>query len=340
MTFGLHLFFTSNTNHILFLYIMPSCPRCNTFFASSRGLMVHCNRDQFCGSSVVNQCLPSTDNIQMKNIAANESSSVSENLNNDYSFDFAYFDDNTEEVPDSEQQIFHANQDGSLLAKYNESRLKGKDKLFTAPNKYKSAIDLLDILNKAGSPLYLFDKIMKWAKTSTFAYHFDFNNLPQRKEFVKSLKKQFEIDLLEPISKKITLPGSKATIEIILHDFLPSLYTLLCDDELMHISNLLLDENDIFKSPEKPSLNTTIDDINTGEVWYYAYTKYVKIKDLDILCPIIFFIDKTHTDNNSRLCIEQVRFTLGIFKRHIRNQSRAWRSIGYIMDQAHIVNLS
>jgi hypothetical protein len=125
-----------------------------------------------------------------------------------------------------------------------------------------------------------------------------------------------------------------------LHDFSASLYTLLCDDELMHISNLLLDENDIYKPPEKPMPNSQIDDINTGEVWFNAYSRYVKIENLDILCPIIFFIDKTHTDKNGRLCIEQVRFTLGIFKRNVRNQSRAWRSIGYIMDQAHILNLS
>jgi hypothetical protein len=60
----------------------------------------------------------------------------------------------------------------------------------------------------------------------------------------------------------------------------------------------------------------------------------------ELLCPIIFFIDKTHTDLNGRLCIEQIRFTLGLFKLHVRNQSRAWRTLGYIMDQSQISTTS
>ena len=49
----------------------------------------------------------------------------------------------------------------------------------------------------------------------------------------------------------------------------------------------------------------------------------------------ILFIDKTHMDVNSRLCLEPIRFTLGIFKRTVRNQPTAWRTLGYIIDQAN-----
>ena len=56
----------------------------------------------------------------------------------------------------------------------------------------------------------------------------------------------------------------------------------------------------------------------------------------EILCPIIFFIDKTHTDVQGRLCLEQIRFTLGIFNRSTRNNPNAWRTLGYIADQAYI----
>ena len=56
----------------------------------------------------------------------------------------------------------------------------------------------------------------------------------------------------------------------------------------------------------------------------------------DVLLPKNFFIDKTHTDVNGRLCLEQVRFTLGIFNRETRNNSQAWRTLGYINDQQHI----
>ena len=48
-------------------------------------------------------------------------------------------------------------------------------------------------------------------------------------------------------------------------------------------------------------------------------------------------MDKTHTDVNGRLCLEQVRFTLGIFVRETRNKPQAWRTLGYINDQQLIV---
>ena len=50
-----------------------------------------------------------------------------------------------------------------------------------------------------------------------------------------------------------------------------------------------------------------------------------------------FFIDKTHTDVNDRLCLEPFRFTLRIFKRTVRNHHTAWRTLGYIIDQAKIL---
>ena len=56
--------------------------------------------------------------------------------------------------------------------------------------------------------------------------------------------------------------------------------------------------------------------------------------------PDYIFFDKTHTDKNGRLCIEKIRFTLGIFKREIRNQSNAWRSYGYILNQNQIQTLN
>jgi hypothetical protein len=77
-------------------------------------------------------------------------------------------------------------------------------------------------------------------------------------------------------------------------------------------------------------------DINTGSVYQTAYKTYITNPENELLCPIIFFIDKTHTDVNGRLCLEPIRFTLGIFKRNVRNHPNAWRTLGYIVDQAKI----
>ena len=44
----------------------------------------------------------------------------------------------------------------------------------------------------------------------------------------------------------------------------------------------------------------------------------------DFLCPLIFYIDKTGTDNKNKLGVEEVLFTFGIFKQSVQNQPRAW----------------
>jgi hypothetical protein len=67
-------------------------------------------------------------------------------------------------------------------------------------------------------------------------------------------------------------------------------------------------------------------------VFRNAYDIYIKDANKEKLIPIIMFTDKTHTDMHGRLCLEPVQFTLGIFKRDVRNQPRAWRTLGYVTD--------
>jgi hypothetical protein len=55
-------------------------------------------------------------------------------------------------------------------------------------------------------------------------------------------------------------------------------------------------------------------------------------KGQDFVLPIIIYVDKTGTDANQRHSLEPVLFTLGIFKRKIRNQTRAWRILGFVPD--------
>ena len=204
--------------------------------------MGHCSYDQRCGEAVRNQLIMRDTNREMNNFAT-EATYIEDNMNIDNSCDFTHpdDDDSIKEAPDiPKQRIFHANEDSSLVDQYNAYCAKGKDKIPIQADQYKSGIDLFSILHKTSTPLYLFDHIMKWAKTSTLAHHLDFSKeVPSREKFIPQLIKQFEYNLIAPIYKKVTLPGSQAKVEIVIHDFSASLYTLLCDEELMNISNLL-----------------------------------------------------------------------------------------------------
>ena len=91
-------------------------------------------------------------------------------------------------------------------------------------------------------------------------------------------------------------------------------YSLLSDPDLMRPENLLIPQGD---NPFVAFVRnlTHYEDIDTGSVYLNAYKKFCNISDRDLLAGIMLFIDKTHTDVQGRLWLEQVTFTLGIFNR-------------------------
>jgi hypothetical protein len=228
--------------------------------------------------------------------------------------------------------------DMDILLQYNRYKNEKRDLVSTPMPAYKTSVDLLHLLKIGNAPLNLYDKIMDWAKNARYNHLFDFNptQIPARGTFINALKNQFDLKALEPLTLELELPGSTTNIKLIIHDFKHCFYSLLNDAQLMKENNLLLDLDNVFAEPLSKREQKVISDVNTGDVWRSAHKSYVTSKNSELLCPIIFFIDKTHTDSNGRLCLEQIRFTLGIFKRQIRNQSRAWRTLGYLSDQNQI----
>jgi hypothetical protein len=201
---------------------------------------------------------------------------------------------------------------------------------------YKANVELLNMLQTANAPIYLFDSIMQWTKKNYCEHQIDFMYQPiQSRAFVlKQIKTQFDLHNLEPQTKKVTLPGSGTTVNLVFHSFKYSLYSLLNDQDLMHPDNLLVTESTIDNGVNPHP--RVIGDIDTGSVYIQASQTVFAHGTSNVLCPIIFFIDRTHTDVQGRLCLEQVRFTLGIFNSQTRNEARAWRTLGYIADQQNI----
>ena len=71
--------------------------------------------------------------------------------------------------------------------------------------------------------------------------------------------------------------------------------------------------------------------------WFDDTTRLV-IKDpaKELLCPVIFYLDALVLDAYGKLSLEPLSFTLGIFLRHLRNQKKAYRTIGFIEDLDHL----
>ena len=261
---------------------------------------------------------------------------VAINLNENFlaNDDLFLLDGNPEEDID---ETLPDDYDNSLIKLAEEYQSSGFKQNYGDFNIYKAHIELINMLKGINAPNYMFDEIMNWAIKCNTTYNFKFKkeNILTREVFVEKIKKQFDTNKLNPFTEIVELPGSKKETKIICHDFKFSLYSLLNDPSLMKDENLLLNPQNPFEIFTEKNLNHKAD-INTGSVYKKAYEKYIINKDKEILCPIIFFIDKTHTDTNGRLCVEQVRFTLGIFNKKARNKASAWRTLGYINDQSQL----
>ena len=73
-----------------------------------------------------------------------------------------------------------------------------------------------------------------------------------------------------------------------------------------------------------------IDDIHTGNWFKRTHKSMINDHKKEMLCPIILYIDGVSIDSVGRKSLEPISYTLGLFKRRIRNNISAWRLLGYI----------
>lgn len=194
-------------------------------------------------------------------------------------------------------------------------------------------LELYEMLTSSGAPAYLFDDIQSWAyKHSSKLFLSNSPRLQRRNKFVRNMASKVYgnvfADQMKPSVKVLKLP-SQNTIEVVVCSFKAQLVSLLTDRRLMKPENLLLDERNPFA--EVP--DGILSELNTG--WWYKETRdeICTNPNKHVLLPIIIFLDASNIDKNGRLQVNPMTFTLGIFKRAIRNKAEAWRTMGYVDDQ-------
>jgi Plavaka transposase len=79
----------------------------------------------------------------------------------------------------------------------------------------------------------------------------------------------------------------------------------------MKTENLVFHNNPL-EDPNRKD-KATRKDVNDGSCYKNAYTYYCSNKEKAVLCPLILFIDKTHTYARGSLTLEPVCLTLVIF---------------------------
>ena len=214
---------------------------------------------------------------------------------------------------------------------------------------YISAIHLLKIMIDGNIAASRYNDLIKWHHHTVFGSmsHTNKNDLstlfdvPLSKDGVITLCRNLVFNgskkyTVSPLHSLIQLP-SKKFCRISAFDFNSMVLSLLTDNELVHPSNMLVEDvnylNPAFFAGQ-PDSTRYYGDIHTGSWFLHAHTKLCGSCPEDILCPIILFIDGTPIDAYGNLKLESVMFTLGIFNQETRNKSGAWRLLGYIPDTA------
>jgi hypothetical protein len=88
-------------------------------------------------------------------------------------------------------------------------------------------------------------------------------------------------------------------VKVITHNVTAAIHSLLSDKDLMKPEHSNFHNNPL----EDPNANdkNIIKDVNDEQCYKTAYTYYCSSKEKDILCPLILFIDKMHTDAKGNL---------------------------------------
>ena len=108
-------------------------------------------------------------------------------------------------------------------------------------------VSLLKMLHDVKAPLYLFDKILKWAaEANSMSYKFP-SVFRHRKKLMSDLYDRLDMHGLKPQRKKYkTHDGSED--EVVTFDFKQSLPSLLRDKSLMSDDNMLFSGDTPFNS--------------------------------------------------------------------------------------------
>lgn len=203
----------------------------------------------------------------------------------------------------------------------------------------EAAVKLLALMQKHDAPLGMYDDIVKWAREAHKKEAFSKGTIPTRSTLLNNLWSRYNMSGIAPQQVPVLLKNANVTVPVITYSFPDTLASLLTDPELMKDENFTFpDGNDPFQPPETWPQNWESNDAfkskkKIGELvagkWYSdTYHARCRPGDGKILCPIIIFIDKTHTDAKGRLTQEPVLFTLGIFNQKTRNNPKAWRPLG------------
>ena len=239
-----------------------------------------------------------------------------ENLRNEATF-------GTNEDNDSEYDTqVNADAGSSMLVQFKEYRADVTEHCVGFDKNEEAGIQLMSMLGKRKCPLGLYEEILKWHRQNLHA-----KTVTPRSTLMKKLNQRYNREAKKPFVKEVTLPHSKAVVEIVLHDFEQQLQSLLTDPRIKDEDYLFFDDNP-FQGP--PENSEHIGDFNTGDCFKATYHDLIEDPTKEILCGVYWYLDAAVSGQYDNLPIEALQFSLAIFTMEARNKRHCWRTIGYV----------
>ena len=185
-------------------------------------------------------------------------------------------------------------------------------------------VELVEMCRQIGAPLYAYNHILKWGQEShAKGYTFPVTALKYN-AFMTDLAKRLELDHLSYTVATIEKAGG-GTLSFPTFNFEAMFVSLLDDTRIQQ--HLLINWDDPSKPP--PFNKKELNEIHSGS-WHRKTSSKLLTTIKDILCGIIFFIDRTHVADKEKLTLCPVLFSLSIIPCWLRNHSFAWHPIGFI----------
>ncbi len=210
------------------------------------------------------------------------------------------------------------------------------------PTTTQCFINLLKILKRHRVDKMLFDELVEWAFHWYENDHYIFHHNSKkwtRTSLIDHLSKRFQKSNLRPTNVNVQLSdGRLVTVPVI--DFKACIFDILDDPQLNTQSNLM--EGLDYKTwrPQSDDDDTDEDYIIGDKVTGYLYKDGIDLhcpSSLDGIdekiirpLPLIFHIDKSHSDISGNLAVTPVTVTLGMFNVDVQQETTAWRNCSCI----------
>jgi len=212
-----------------------------------------------------------------------------------------------------------------------------------------SELDLMNLMVRHKMPLEAHKSIFEWAIKSEQRLDFSFATAKSRKrqaiikELCACLGRPTDYHSFHP---KIVnwKPHNKPT-QVYVRDFKDALFSLLQNSDLMKEENLSFPDPHVpyvWNNFPPPDEDTEIKELHHGKWWVNTWkekcslppTRMTDNNDdvIEILVPVIFYMDGVVIDKQGRLKLTPLNMTLGIFNTSTRKKKEAWETLYFHPD--------